>query len=68
VARGPDQRHPVKAKPLRGGACRASLDRLSLAQQGALQAGKADWERGRSNADAESWRRFRPKKNLQNDL
>ena len=34
VARRPDQRHPVKAKPLRGGACRASLDRLSLAQRG----------------------------------
>ncbi len=34
VARRPGQRHPVKAKPLRGGARRASLDRLSLAQRG----------------------------------
>lgn len=32
--RGPDQRHPLKAGPLRGGACRASLDRLSPARQG----------------------------------
>jgi len=31
---GPDPRHPLKAEPLRGGACRASLDRLSPARQG----------------------------------
>ena len=29
VARRPDQRHPVKAKPLRGGACRAIPSRPS---------------------------------------
>jgi len=31
--RRPDPRHPLKAEPLRGGACRASLDRLSPTRQ-----------------------------------
>jgi len=42
----PDQRQPVKAEPLRGGACGASLDRLSPARQGLAKQAKAACECG----------------------
>lgn len=52
-----DQGQPLRARPLSGDACRASLDRLSPARQGALLAERAERERGRSTAgpDGENW-------------
>lgn len=45
----PDRRQALKAKPLRGGADRAGLDRLPSLRSGLYKQTRTDWGRGRGS-------------------